>query len=60
MLLLHIFYQTEDGPWSLDEAIYERLKMKEQTMLDAIANRKLEIMPTSEEDLEIIFDKIIK
>ena len=55
-----VYYQTEEGPWSLDEAIYERLKMKEQIMLEAIANRKLEIMPTSEEDLEIIFDKIMK
>jgi len=53
-----IFYQTEEGLWSLDEEIYERLKMKEQIMLDAIANRKLEVLPTSEEDLNIIFEKI--
>lgn len=52
-----IYYQTEDGPWSLDEAIYERLKVKERIMLDAIANRQLEVMPTSKEDLEIIFKR---
>ena len=53
-----VYYQVENGSWSLDEAIYERLKTKEQIMLDAIAEYKLEIMPTSEEDLRIIFDKL--
>lgn len=50
-------YQTEDGPWSLGEAVYNRLKEKEQIMLDAIDNHVLEAMPTSNEDLEIIFSK---
>jgi SNF2 family DNA or RNA helicase len=50
-------YQTEDGSWSLDEAVYNRLKEKEQIMLDAIDNHVLEAMPTSNEDLEIIFSK---
>ena len=27
-------------------------------MLDAIANRRLEVMPTSREDLDIIFSKM--
>ena len=48
-------YQTEDGDWSLGEAIYNRLKEKEQIMLEAIANRRLEVMPTSKEDLDLIF-----
>lgn len=52
-----LFYQTEDGPWSLGESIYKRLKTKEKTMLDAIDNHVLETMPTSEEDLNIIFSK---
>ena len=52
-----LFYQTEDGPWSLGESIYKRLKTKEKTMLDAIDNHILEAMPTSEEDLNIIFSK---
>lgn len=53
-----LYYQTEDGSWSLDEAVYDRLKEKEQIMLDAIDNHILEAMPTSDEDLEIIFSKI--
>lgn len=53
-----LVYQTEDGPWSLDEAIYTRLKEKEQIMLDAIDNHVLEAMPTSAEDLELIFSKL--
>ena len=51
-------YQTDDGPWFMDQAIYDRLKEKEQIMLDAIDNHVLETMPTSEEDLEIIFAKL--
>ena len=35
-----------------------RLKEKEQIMLDAIDNHILETMPTSEEDLELIFEKL--
>ena len=50
-------YQTEDGSWSLGEAVYNRLKEKEKIMLDAIDNHVLEAMPTSDEDLEIIFSK---
>ena len=53
-----VFYNTDEGVWSLDEAIYQRLLEKEQIMLDAIANRKLEVMPTSNEDLDIIFAKM--
>lgn len=53
-----IAYQTDEGPWSLDEAIYNRLKEKEQIMLDAIDNHVLEAMPTSEEDLELIFSQL--
>lgn len=51
-------YQTENGSWSLGEAVYNRLKEKEQIMLDAIDNHVLEAMPTSDEDLEIIFSKL--
>lgn len=52
-----VFYDTEYGSWSLNEAVYNRLKEKEKNMLDAIDNHVLEAMPTSEEDLEIIFSK---
>lgn len=51
-------YQTEDGEWSLGDAIYRRLMEKEQIMLDAIDNHVLEAMPTSDEDLEVIFGKM--
>lgn len=52
-----ICYQTEEGSWSLGKVIYNRLMEKEQIMLDAIDNHVLEAMPTSCEDLEIIFSK---
>ena len=54
---LQLSYQTEDLSWSLGEAVYNRLKEKEQIMLDAIDNHVLEAMPTSDEDLEMIFSK---
>lgn len=50
-------YQADVGSWSLGEAVYNRLKEKEQIMLDAIDNHVLEAMPTSNQDLEIIFSK---
>lgn len=53
-----LFYQTEDGSWSLGEAVYNRLKEKERIMLDAIDNHVLEAMPTSDEDLDMIFSKL--
>lgn len=53
-----LFYRTEDGPWSLGESVYNRLQEKEKIMLDAIDNHMLEVMPTSKEELEIIFSKL--
>lgn len=55
---LQLNYQTDDGLWSLDDAVYHRLKEKEQIMLDAIDNHVLESMPTSKEDLDLIFGKL--
>ena len=55
---LLLMYETEDGPWSMDAAVLERLCEKERTMLQAIDNQVLEIQPTSEEDLELIFGKL--
>ena len=54
-----VFYDTEAGKWSLDAAVYDRLREKERIMLEAIENRKLEILPTSNEDLDIIFSKLL-
>lgn len=48
-------YLTENGPWSMEGVVYRRLRQKEQTMLEAIGRRTLEVLPTSEEDLEMIF-----
>ena len=53
---LQLTYQTEDGAWSLDGAVYDRLREKERIMLEAIDCHRLERMPTSEEDLDTIFD----
>ena len=52
---LQDYYNNFNNDFSLDANVYERLREKEQTMLDAIADRKLEVMPTTEEDLEAIF-----
>ena len=52
---LQLTYQTEDGAWSLDGAVYDRLREKERIMLEAIDCQRLERMPTSEEDLDTIF-----
>ena len=52
---MQLYYETDNGAWSMDRAVYDRLREKEQIMLDAINNRVLEVMPTSDEDLEIIF-----
>ena len=53
------FLQTEfavDGhSWSLDENIYNRLKEKEQAMLEAIDRGVLEAGAVDEDDLEIVF-----
>ena len=56
---MELMYHTDDGDWSLDEAVYDRLKEKEQIMYDAIENHALEVMPTSDEDLELVFRKLL-
>ena len=45
--------------FSMDSNVYERLKEKEQTMLNAIDNHQLEPVYTPEEDLKIIFDSLL-
>lgn len=42
---------NDNGARSIDQAIYDRLKEKEQIMREAIDNHILETMPTSDEDL---------
>ena len=50
------FYKTEK--FSLGKEIYDRLKEKERMMLDAIDRHQLESLPTCEEDLQLIFQKL--
>lgn len=53
-------FVSPDGDFSLDKRIYERLMQKEQLMIDAIENHKLEIMPTEDEDLEWMFEVLMR
>ena len=56
---LRTVYQLPSGDWSMGEEIYDRLLLKEQIMLDAIDNNTLESMPTSKEDLDVIFKGLL-
>ena len=42
----------------MDEEVFLRLQTKEQTMQNAIDKQILETLPTSEEDLDLIFNKL--
>jgi len=44
----------------MEGEVYRRLRQKEQTMLEAIGRRTLEVLPTSEEDLEMIFKPLLQ
>lgn len=48
-------YDQVGKPYSMDYEIYERLQMKEQTMLRAIDAELIETQPTTDEDLNAIF-----
>lgn len=49
-------YKGTPEPYSMDREIYDRLKMKEDTMLRAIDADIIETQPTTEEDLDAIFE----
>lgn len=49
-----------DNAYSMDQQIYQRLCGKEQTMLRAIEAGLIETQPTTEEDLEAIFNNLFK
>jgi len=51
-------YDLNDDEFSIGNEIYQRLKMKEEIMLNAIDSNILETMPTTEEELEMIFKKL--
>ena len=48
----------KNGEFSLDERIYNRLLEKERIMLNAIDTDCLEIMPTNDDELDIIFEDL--
>lgn len=53
-------FTTKDGaPYSLDDKILIRLQEKEQIMLNAIENNKLETVTTTQDDLDLIFQGLI-
>ena len=51
-------FQYDGKFYSIDEQVYNRLKDKEQVMIKAIENRKIETVTTSDEDLEFILSKL--
>ncbi|WJP97396.1 DEAD/DEAH box helicase [Macrococcus bovicus] len=56
---MQCIYNLDFGEYSLDKVIYERLKMKENLMLEAIDNNTLEVLPTDDEELEFLFKKLM-
>lgn len=55
---LEVGYSTSGGYYSMDDQIYQRLKEKETTMLKAINAELLEQMPSTDEELEMIFSPL--
>ncbi len=51
-------FNFNNSEYSLDRQIYDRLKVKEQIMLEAVNNNALECPVTEEEDLNAIFSKL--
>lgn len=52
-------YDIEGDSYSLDQKIYQRLKDKEQIMLEAIDQQSIESVTTSQEDLNLILGDLI-
>ena len=52
------FSNNNHMPYSLGEQIYDRLVEKERIMLDAIDKDRLEILGTSDEELDLIFSDL--
>ena len=55
---LQSMYQNKNEYYSMGEQIYNRLSLKEQTMLRAIDSDLLEVMPTTQEELDMIFNPL--
>lgn len=56
---LQTMYPYESSYYSIGEQIYLRLNYKEQIMLKAIDADILEVMPTTQEELELIFKQVM-
>lgn len=55
---LQTLFKIDDIDYSLDEMIYNRLKLKEHIMLEAVDDGKLERVFTEQEDIDAIFKKL--
>lgn len=49
------YYKFKESVFSMDDKIYQRLREKENIMLDAIENQELEESTSTQEDLDLIF-----
>ena len=56
---LQVVYPHNKDYYSMGEQIYNRLQTKEKIMLQAIESNLLEVLPTSQEELELIFKPLI-
>ncbi len=56
---MRAIFESDGIPFSLDKVIYERLKEKEKIMLDAIDGGYLEDGYLDEDDLRIIFERLL-
>lgn len=56
---LQSYYEVDGSKYSMDEKVYLRLLEKERIMIEAIDNKKLEPVYSTEEDLGIIFGSIL-
>ena len=52
---LQVVYPNKDAYYSMGEQIYNRLQTKENIMLEAIESNLLEVLPTTQEELDLIF-----
>lgn len=55
---LQTLFKINDIDYSLDTMIFERLKLKEEIMLKAVDDGKLERVFTEQEDIDAIFKKL--
>lgn len=55
---LQTLFKIDNIDYSLDEMIYNRLKLKEHIMLEVVDDGKLERVFTEQEDIDAIFEKL--